>query len=251
MQKTRSGKSKRAMIVIASVAGAVSLSGCGPREDTPTQVVKKTTIEKAPEKKPKTIVVQPAPGPAPKTETETNAKVEVQPSPPSSPAKTSPEPAPVRDSKQTSPSSTPAAKSPKSKSKSKPKASSSPSASPAANPVAKKPDVAKTASSQNLKVRAEVIATSKMPDPKAVPYKDALVLTKYKVLEVENGKYNQKEILVAQWAMKDKKLQPDARHKVGEVQTLSLEPLSRRPELESVMRSDDTGEYDLEPYFAE
>ena len=102
-----------------------------------------------------------------------------------------------------------------------------------------------------MKVRAEVIATSKMPDPKTVPYKDALVFTKYKILDVKNGEYKEKEILVAQWGMKNKKMQPAARQKVGEVQTLSLEPLAKRPELESVMRSDDTGEYDLEPYFAE
>jgi hypothetical protein len=244
MQKLASEKTNRAMIVIASAACLASLAGCSPREETasPVQVVKETTIEKAPEGKPKTIVVQPAPKSAPKTKTETNVTVEVKP--PS--AKTLPEPAPVPDAatKKNAPPSTPTVR-PIETPKAKPKSS------PSARPTVQKSDAAKSTSSQNLKVRAEVIATSKMPDPKTVPYKDALVFTKYKILDVKDGKYNQKEILVAQWGMKDKKLQPAAQRKVGEVQTLSLEPLSKRPDLESVMRSDDTGEYDLEPYFAD
>ncbi len=59
-----------------------------------------------------------------------------------------------------------------------------------------------------------------------------------------------KVILVAQWGMKDKKLLAAARNRVGQVQTLSLEPLSDKDELESVMRNDDTNEFELEPYFA-
>jgi hypothetical protein len=252
MQKSANKKKNRAMIATASLSCLALLAGCGPREETaPVQVVKKTTIEKVPEKKPETVIVQPAPKPAsrpaPKTKSETNVTVEVKPSP----GTTLPEPAPIPEpaTKKTSPPSTPAAEPPKAP-KPKPKNSSSPPAS-SAKPAAKKPDTAKPTPSQKLQVRAEVVATSKMPDPKTVPYKDALVFTKYKVLDVKSGEYQGKEILVAQWGMKNKKLQPAARRKVGEVQTLSLEPLSKRPDLESIMRNDDIGEYDLEPYFAE
>lgn len=251
MKNSKPKNSQCAIAIIATATGCsiAMLSGCAPREEAAAPVVvNKTTIEKAPEKK--TIVVQPpaAPKPAPKTETRTNVKVEVQPTPKPAPEKTQAEtklPPPA-------PASTP-------KAKPAPKADAS-SASPpkiAARPGAKppkKPDVEPAASKptgDKLKVRAEVVATSKMPDPKSVPYKDSLIFTKYKILEVENGKYNQKEILVAQWGMKNKKLQPAARRKVGDVQTLALEPLAKHPELESVMRSDDTDAYDLEPYLAE
>jgi hypothetical protein len=244
-------KKYRAMIAVATASCMALLIGCGPREETaPIQVVKKTTIEKAPEKNPKTVIVQPAPKPkpAPKTKTETNVTVEVKPSP----GATLPEPAPIPEpaKKKISPPSTPAAE-PSKAPKAKPKNSSSPPISSSAKPAAKKPDAAKPTPSQKLKVRAEVVATSRMPDPKTLPYKDALVFTKYKVLDVKNGEYREKEILVAQWGMKNKKLQPAAHQRVGEVQTLSLEPLSKRPDLESIMRNDDIGEYDLEPYFAE
>ena len=74
------------------------------------------------------------------------------------------------------------------------------------------------------------------------------MFTKYKILSVESGQYKEKEILVAQWGMKDKKLLAPSRNRVGQVQTLTLEPLSG--DLDSVMRNDDTGEFDLEPYFA-
>ncbi len=49
--------------------------------------------------------------------------------------------------------------------------------------------------------------------------------------------------------MKDKKLILSAQKRVGQVQTLTVEPLAERKELESVMRSEDTDTYDFEPYF--
>ncbi len=121
---------------------------------------------------------------------------------------------------------------------------------PAAKPIATPKPVTKI-SGNNLVVKAEVVSTSRMPQPQKVTYKDALIFTKYKVLSVENGQYKEKEILVAQWAMKDKKILPSAQKRAGQVETLSLEPLAKRKQLESVMRSDDTEAYDLEPYFAE
>ena len=99
-------------------------------------------------------------------------------------------------------------------------------------------------------MRAEIVTATKVPDPKKVVYKDSIVFYKYKVLSVQSGKYDEKEILVAHWGMKNKNLQPAARFRVGEVQTLKLEPLGKHPELESIMQNDDTNETDLEPYWA-
>lgn len=241
-------KNNIAIMAIATSCVGVLLSGCGPREDTvvvqepQTKVVEKTTVKAVPEDKPKTIIVKPAEQPAPKVENKTNVKVNVKPGPTATPSKL-PDPAPVPEPKTKGESTPPSTTASNSKPESKSAATSKKTAAP-------KPKPASRAATKGLVVRAEVVETSKMPDPKTVPYKDALIFTKYKVLEVENGEYQEKEILVAEWGMKDKKLQPAARRRAGDVQTLSLEPLAKRPELESVMRSDDTNEFELEPYFA-
>ncbi len=252
MKEQITRKKNVAAIAMTSVVSAALLAGCSSRDETVAtspQVIKKTTIEKAPQEKSKTIIVQPAPKATPKTKTKTETNVTVQIKPADKPAPTPklPEPAPAPTSNKMPPPSTPSSKP---ESAPKPKTEPASKTELAAKPAVKKPIEAKS-SSAGLKVRAEVIATSKVPDPKNVPYKDALVFTKYKVLEIKNGEYKEKEILVAQWAMKNKKLQPAARQKVGDVQILNLQPLSKRGDLESVMRNDDTGEYDLEPYFAE
>ena len=254
-------KKGKAMRAIATGCCAMLLASCASREAAapPQKVIEKTTIEKTPQK-PKTVIVQQSPKPAPQTKTKTNVTVEVKPAPNQPTSDQSASAARPSASAPVAPQSTPVPKpatQSSSKSTTRPKPAHEPK--PTANSKLTKPTAqpspksaaSKSQAPKKLTVRAEVIATSKMPDPQSVPYKDALIFTKYKVLEVENGEYNRKEILVAQWGMKDKKLQPAARRKVGDVQTLSLEPLARRSDLESVMRSDDTGEYNIEPYFAE
>lgn len=255
MKQLSSLKSSNAIMLTAAVVGITSLVGCGVGEQKADsgspQVVNQTEIKVVPESKPKTILVQPVT--KPKSKIKTNVTVDVKPPP----ANTLPEPAPIPEPATTKKalSSTPSASTAASATASevlKPEKAPAPTVIPPADsPPAKNTSSTKPTSSRGLTVRAEVIAISKVPDPKSVPYKNALVFTKYKVLEVKDGKYSQKEILVAKWAMKDKKIQPGARQEVGDVQTLSLKPLSKRPDLESVMRSDDTEEVELQPYFAE
>lgn len=225
-----------------AILAAGSLAGCSSRPATvveqPVQRVEEDTvrIEAQPEDR-AVVVVKPQPKPPPAKPVPEARRV---PAPPALPEPApQPEPqmpgeVPAAEAAVAQPVATPAPK---------------PAATPASRPVAK-PPAAKKSSSKNLVVKAEVVAVSRMPEPRKVPYRDALVFTKYKVLTVENGQYREKEILVAQWAMKDKKLIPSAQKRVGQTQTLSLEPLSKHKELESIMRSDDTDAYDLEPYFA-
>lgn len=238
----------KAIVAIIAACGGVLLAGCPKPQETVVvqpqeKVIEKTTIKAAP---PKTIIVKPAPSTAPKTTVKTEVKVKVAPAPTALPS-TLPTPSPTAR-----PASTPRA-TPTAKPIVAPRATPKPVVKPIAKPkpTAMPKTVAKTDSktdSKNLVVRAEVISTSKVPDPKTVSYKESLVFTKYKIISVQSGQYKEKEILVAQWGMKDKKLQPAARNRIGQVQTLTLEPLSG--DLDSVMRNDDTSEFELKPYFA-
>ena len=125
-----------------------------------------------------------------------------------------------------------------------------PKPAPAAKPRPKPTAVAAAQMAPKLIVRAQVVSTSKVPDPGTVAYSDSLVFSKYRVLSVEKGAYEPKEILVAQWGMKGKKLTPAARLRAGDSARLQLVPLDDMAKLERIMRNDDTGDYDSTPYFA-
>lgn len=232
-------KKNNSIIVTATGCFGLLLSGCGPREDTtvvqeqPQTVIEKTTIKKAPQNQPDTVIVQPPAQSGAKVTSKTKTEVEVNVAPTPTPKPTSGSAAKAKPTPRPQPTATPR-----------------PTPTPRPKPTAT-PRPASAASSAPLVVRAEVVETSKVPDPKSVPYKEALVFTKFKVLSVQKGKYQEKEILVAEWAMKDSKLLPAARNRSGQVKTLSLVPLAKRRELESVMRIDNTDEFELEPYFAQ
>ena len=157
------------------------------------------------------------------------------------------------------PTSAPVAK-PTAKPEPAPKQTAKPIIKPAPKPIVKptakpmaKPQPTKIALAQiapTLIVRAQVISTSKVPDPSTVAYSDSLVFSKYRVISVEKGAYEPQEILVAQWGMKGKKLTPAARLRAGDGARLQLVPLDEMPKLDRIMRNDDTGDYDSTPYFA-
>jgi len=106
------------------------------------------------------------------------------------------------------------------------------------------------ADGDELTVVGETTLVSFVPDPMQVPYTECLTYVKYKVLSVEDGVYDGKELLAVFWGMRDSKLMPAARFKVGERHRLILEPLSEHPELNHIMRADDTDAYDLTPFWA-
>lgn len=103
--------------------------------------------------------------------------------------------------------------------------------------------------SNALVVRAEIIEVSKVPDPRKVAYKNSIVFFKYKVLSVESGKYEEKELKAAHWGMRDKKLLAASRYKVGDVQTLQIELLDNYPDIDREVHNDDTSGFDLDPYW--
>ncbi|HEX8551388.1 MAG TPA: hypothetical protein VF681_07505 [Abditibacteriaceae bacterium] len=253
---------------ILCAGAAIVLAGCGPKEETTiveTPVKENVTVinptaTPSPTPTSKTVIVK-KPVPVNKTvvvENRKNIVVEkVAPTP--TPAATPTLPVPV--AKNVKPKTVPPTPAPKSKATptATPKAAKPKAPRVAAVPPAPKatptkplptPAAPKASPSAGLSVRAEVISTSKVPDPSTVAYSQSLVFTKYRIVSVEKGSYAPKEILVAQWGMKGKKLTPAARLRAGDQRTLELVPLASRPELEKVMRNDDTSEYELEPYFA-
>jgi hypothetical protein len=59
-----------------------------------------------------------------------------------------------------------------------------------------------------------------------------LVVNEYDVMDVIKGTYAPKTIRIAQWAIRDSKILPDAKRLVGAASTLTVEPYDAHPELE-------------------
>jgi len=116
---------------------------------------------------------------------------------------------------------------------------------------------AKTAGAKDgkLTVRARIAIVSKPPVPHAEPYADALTTTLYKVVKVESGSYGKKQFLAIEPVMKNYKLLPSAKYKVGEVKRLVLIPWEKKkaenPKLEQVWTVDDTNDYTDDIFWAE
>jgi hypothetical protein len=89
------------------------------------------------------------------------------------------------------------------------------------------------AAATRLTVKARVLRPGTVPNPQAIlPYRHALVVNEYEVLEVVQGVYREKEIRVAQWAIRDGRVLPDARKAAGAPFTLTVERYDAHPELE-------------------
>ena len=108
---------------------------------------------------------------------------------------------------------------------------------------------------QPIIVKAELVSVSSIPTPEDIlPYRRGLVVNEYRIVELIQGKMQDKEILVAQWAILNGKRLPEATSRiVGEVYDLHLDAFENRPELEGErlsMESDNlllTMYYDLGP----
>jgi hypothetical protein len=72
-----------------------------------------------------------------------------------------------------------------------------------------------------------------IPNPQTIlPYRHALVVNEYDVMDVVQGTYPAKAIRIAQWAIRDSKILPDAKRLTGAAFTLTVEPYDAHPELE-------------------
>ena len=89
-----------------------------------------------------------------------------------------------------------------------------------------------------------------IPNPQSIlPYRHALVVNEYEVMDVIRGKYAAKTIRIAQWVIRDGKVLPDARRLVGSGFTLTVEPYDAHPELEGERLLSDLGQATLPIYY--
>jgi hypothetical protein len=94
-------------------------------------------------------------------------------------------------------------------------------------------DAAKQATTGRLVVNVRLRRPGPIPVPKAIlPYRHALVVNEYEVLDVVAGTYQPREIHVAQWAIRDGAVLPEARKDAGAAFTLTVERYDAHPELE-------------------
>ena len=94
-------------------------------------------------------------------------------------------------------------------------------------------DPAKAAGAGRLVLNVRLTRPGTIPNPQAIlPYRHGLVVNEYEVIEVLEGKYPEKSIRVAQWAIRDAAVLPEARKSVGTAFTLALERYDAHPELE-------------------
>jgi len=102
---------------------------------------------------------------------------------------------------------------------------------------------------ERLRVRLKCLETTPIPDPRTiVPYRRALIVNRYQVEKVLQGKFDGKEILVAQWGVLDKTVIAEARMRAGQNVELTLEKLDDHPELKGERQIIDIESLDL-PWF--
>jgi hypothetical protein len=92
---------------------------------------------------------------------------------------------------------------------------------------------------ERIELRGKLVGRSHVPTLKEiVPYREALVMYEYEVLDVLGGELGDETVRVAHWAIFDGRLQPIVEHEVGEKNRLALEPLDRNPQGENTYLSD-------------
>jgi hypothetical protein len=81
-------------------------------------------------------------------------------------------------------------------------------------------------------VEARVLGAGAVPTPESIaPYRHALVVSRYQVVNVVEGQPDT-ELAVAQWAIRDARVLPNATKRVGDIHRLTLERYEAHPELE-------------------
>ena len=89
-----------------------------------------------------------------------------------------------------------------------------------------------------------------IPNPQAIlPYRHGLVVNEYEVVDVVQGTYAEKEIRIAQWAIRDSKVLPGRAKIAGAAFTLTVERYDAHPELEGERLLSDSEKSPLPLYY--
>ena len=84
-----------------------------------------------------------------------------------------------------------------------------------------------------LVVSARLTRPGPIPTPESIlPYRSALVVNEYEVVQVLDGTYAERTMPIAQWVIRDGSLLADARRLAGAAFTLTVERYDAHPELE-------------------
>lgn len=107
------------------------------------------------------------------------------------------------------------------------------------------------AATGELTVEAELEAVSRMHAFHEIkPYREEVVLLRYRVLRVVAGAYAEPLIVVGHWGLYDAAPTAVALWRPGLRQTLRVRPLAALPDLDQQQRSGDAAPDELEPYWA-
>ncbi len=121
-------------------------------------------------------------------------------------------------------------------------------ATAATAPGAAKPG---NAASTRAVVDVRLAHAGPIPTPESIlPYRHALVVSAYDVVTVVEGQYAQKTIHVAQWAIRDGKVLPEAKKTPGATTRLIVERYDAHPELEGERLITDLGASSAPLYLA-
>jgi hypothetical protein len=102
-----------------------------------------------------------------------------------------------------------------------------------------------------VRLKARLTARSQAPTLEQIaPYREALTVYEYEVLEVVGGSLDGETVRVAHTAILDRQLLPILERRPGSVEQLLLEPFSDNPQVESWFISDTLEpDYSIPLYF--
>jgi hypothetical protein len=99
-------------------------------------------------------------------------------------------------------------------------------------------------------LQARLAHAGPIPTPQSIlPYRNALVVNEYEVLSVVEGAHGPRRIRVAQWAIRDSQVLPNAQKRAGDEHRLVLELFDAHPELEGERLITDLGASDQPLYY--
>lgn len=101
-----------------------------------------------------------------------------------------------------------------------------------------------------LVLTARPVELSRIPLPAAIaPYRQAMIVNRYDVDRITEGRYAEKQIMVAHWAIRDGRVLPTAARAKTKTYRLVLEPFDEHPELEGQRLIMDSDEFRLPLYY--
>ena len=103
---------------------------------------------------------------------------------------------------------------------------------------------------QRLVVDVRVSAAAPIPTPESIlPYRRALLVNEYEVVQVHEGAYEEAKILIAHWVIRDGRVLETAARQRGSVHRITLELFDEHPELEGERLIMDSDAFDLRLYY--